>query len=385
MCQGGLVLSKNEQFIYQVIEDFRAGRINRVEAAKLMQVSERAVSRRVRKVRDQGFQGVKHGNSDRRPVNKKSEELKQKILYLVDNVYPDFNLSHSLEMLELHHEISISYMTLNNWARKAGISRTRRRRASKARIYRERMANEGLLLQMDGSFHKWNGKDEWCLISMIDDATSELAFAGFFKGETTENCMKALRHVIETKGRPVYIYADGAGWAGGGQKRRFFSQFVRACEELGIGVIPAGSAQAKGRVERSYRTAQDRLIPELRLYGATSMKDADRYLQQCFVPHWNERFTVDSRLTESRYMPKAAHHNLDEILCYKYHRKIGNDNTVNFEGDRYKIPDERFGSLRKKEVNIHRHFDGKISIFYGHIKLRAEKIIPPKRRWVRGA
>ena len=115
---------------------------------------------------------------------------------------------------------------------------------------RERMANEGLLLQMDGSPHCWNGKDQWCLIAAIDDATSKIPAAQFFPTETTWGCMAVQRTIIERFGVPEALYVDGAGWAGGGPKRQFFSQFVRAAEELGIRVIFATSAQAKGRIAR---------------------------------------------------------------------------------------------------------------------------------------
>ena len=100
------------------------------------------------------------------------------------------------------------------------------------------MPQEGLLLQMDGSHHKFNGKDNWVLISCIDDATSEVPYAEFFKGETTLGCMKVLREIIKLKGVPKAIYTDKAGWSGG-QKRTEFSQFQRACEKLGIQLIYA--------------------------------------------------------------------------------------------------------------------------------------------------
>lgn len=101
-------------------------------------------------------------------------------------------------------------------------------RRRKKRMYRSRMLQEGLLLQMDGSHHKFNGKDEWCLIAAIDDATADIPYAEFFEnGETTLNCMKVLEQIIKKKGVPKAIYTDKAGWAGGG-KRSEFSKFKRA-------------------------------------------------------------------------------------------------------------------------------------------------------------
>lgn len=120
----------------------------------------------------------------------------------------------------------------------------RRWKKSKRIVLRERMSSEGLLLQMDGSHHAWNGKDKWCLIAAIDDATSDIPYAEFFKTETTHGCMKVLRKIIELRGVPRIIYTDQAGWSTGG-KRNSFSQFVRACEELGIRVIATSLHQKR--------------------------------------------------------------------------------------------------------------------------------------------
>lgn len=383
MSDGGVFVSKTEQVCFQILEDYRSGRLSRKAAAERLGVSERAVTRRAAKVRLSGISGVKHGNYRRRPVNKTSDSLKDEALRLVREVYYDFNTSHCHEMLRLNHDMSISYMTLLGWCRSAGLSRRKRRRPSKARLSRERMANEGLMLQMDGSHHKWNGQDEWCLISLIDDATSDVPFARLFAdGETTWNCMTALRAVIEKLGIPSYIYADKAGWAGGGSdKRANFTQFVRACEELGISVIAAHSPQAKGRVERSFSTTQDRLIPELRLYGITSLLDCNRYLEQCFLPQWRERYVVEPRAATTRYRRVPAHINLHDVFCLKYHRLVANDNAVSYGNQRYKILDRHLGSLRQKEVTVHEYQDGSVGLFYGHLRLTTELIVPPKRRW----
>lgn len=385
MADGSLIVTKSEQFSLRVLEDYRAGRISRKEAAAVLGVSERAVNRRARKVREMGVAGVKHGNFRRPPANKKPDGMKDEVIRLVKELYFDFNVSHAREMLQLHHEIpSLSYMTLLSWCRKEGLGKRKRRRPSKARVSRERMANEGLMLQMDGSHHKWNGKDEWCLITLIDDATSDLVFARFFAdGETTWNCLAALRSVIEQCGIPGYVYADKAGWAGGSEKRPGFSQFVRACDELGTGVIAAHSPQAKGRVERSFGTTQDRLIPELRLYGIHSIADANRYLEQCFQPQWRERYVVQARSETTHYRPVPAHMTLDEIICLKHLRVVSSDHCVSFANDRYRIKDLRFGSLRGKQVTVHEYQDGSVAHFYGHLRLKTELVVPPKRDWER--
>jgi transposase-like protein len=380
----GVTVSVRQEIVFWVLEDFRSGRISRSDAALKLGISEKSVSRKAKRVRELGLGGLLHGNTKHRPSNRKSDELRESVIALLRDVYFDFNLSHARDKLLSEHGIKISYGTLHSWARQAGVGRAkRRRRTSRARVHRERMANEGLLLQMDGSHHRWNGKDEWCLIAMIDDATSDIPHAEFFEGETTLACMKVLRRVIERKGIPDVIYTDEAGWAGGSKKRQQFSQFQRVCEELGIRLITTRSAPAKGRIERCWRTCQDRLVPEFRLAGIKQMLDANRYLQQVFLPsYWREQLTVEPKNKTTRYRPIPPNMDLKQIFCIKHDRQVLSDNTIHFEGERYRITDLRFGSLRGKSVRIHCHESEGTEIYYGHIKLRAEPIVQPKRRWL---
>jgi len=386
MATGGIFMNKNESMALRILGDFRLGLVSRLQAADLLRCSERAVTRRVKKLRLAGPEGIKHGNYRKPAINRIDAGKREKMLKLAQETYFDFNMAHCLEMLRDRHGLTTSYTTFQRWCRQAGIAKRRRRRTSKARVYRERMACEGLLLQMDGSHHRWNGKEEWCLIAMIDDATSEIPGARFFESETTLGCMKVLRAVIEAKGVPQIIYTDEAGWAGGSEKRRGFSQFVRACAELGIRVITTSSAESKGRIERVWYTTQDRLIPELRLAGITSMLDANRYLDQVYLPkYWHVRNTVQAIDGTSRYRPLQSHENLDEIFCIKHTRQIRSDHTVHFENQLYKITNRSYGSLKKKDVSIHVYEDASIAFYYGHIRLDYKLVTLPARRWVRSA
>lgn len=379
----GVFMSVQQEVTFWVLEDYRNGKESLESAASKLGITPRSVSRKAKRLKESGLAGLIHGNVKRTPKNRSPDELRQRVISLLRDVYYDFNLIHAREKLISEHGIKVSYGTLHTWARQEGVGRgKKKRRTSKARIHRERMANEGLLLQMDGSHHRWNGADEWCLIAMIDDATSDIPYAEFFPGETTLACMKVLRQVIEKKGIPDIIYTDEAGWAGGG-KRENFSQFNRACEELGIRLITTRSPEAKGRIERAWRTCQDRLVPEFRLAGIKSMLDANRYLQQVFLPtYWRENLTVQPRSLTTRYRHVPPHMNLDRVFCLKYERQVASDHTISYDNKRYRIVDPRFKSLRKKSVIIHWHPTGEIEVFYGHLQLKTELIVPPKRRWV---
>jgi len=366
----------------RIIEDFRSGRTTRAKAALLLGITEKSVSRKAKRLREEGATGLKHRNHGKAPANRSCESIRTQAIDLAITKYFDFNIAHCFDKLVAEHGLLVCYATFHAWCRKAGIKQGKRRRPSKARLYRERMANEGLMLQMDGSPHRWNGKDEWCLIGLIDDATSDMPAARFYPTETTWGCMNTLRLVIERKGVPEILYTDEAGWAGGGDKRRFFSQFVRACEELGIRVITTPSPESKGRIERAWRTIQGRLVPELRLNEIHSMIDANRYLDQVFLPsYWKERLTVTARDSTCRYQRLQPHLNLDRILCMKYWRQVRRDHTLSFEGRKFKILAPQLGSLAGKDVSVHVDEQGAITWLYGHIVLEVAVIKRPQRQW----
>jgi hypothetical protein len=266
--------------------------------------------------------------------------------------YFDFNLRHAFERLKEDHGLQTSYDTFWRWCTQHGVGKRKKRRPSKARIARERMASRGMMLQMDGSHHDWNGRDRWCLIGAIDDASSEVPACRFFEAEDTFSTMAVLEEIVKEHGIPISLYVD-RGKAFGGIKDEEENQFRRACEELGITVIQALSPQAKGRIERMWRTFQDRLIPELRLRGIHTMRAANEYLEKEFLPlYWNRRNTVEPRASESRYRPLDKSLNLKTILCKKYRRRIRTGQLFDFRGTTYQLKSPVTGSIAGEDIII---------------------------------
>ncbi len=336
----GVYMSSEELFKFQIINKYLSGILNRKESAQLLNMCERSVTRIASKVKELGPFGLKNGNAGRKPKNAYPQEYRQKILELAKNNYFDFNSAHFTETIKKEFGFEVSYKTVWRWLKKSGLVKNPRRKRRRKHVYRNRLPQEGLLLQMDGCHHKFNGKEDWCLISAIDDATSHIPYAEFFSdGETTLNCMKVLSRIIELKGVPKAIYTDRAGWAGGG-KRTEFSQFKRACEKLGIQLIFADTPEAKGRIERSFRTIQDRLIPELRLKGIEDLEKANEYLRSEFLEnYWNKEKLVQAQDPTIAYSPLDPWLDLNQVLCVEESRVIGRDQTVSWQGKRYIIQD----------------------------------------------
>jgi transposase len=377
-------MNKNEQLTYRIIEDFRLGKISRKEAALILNVSEKTIQRRAKSIREKGLRGVKHGNNGRVPHNKIEDEIKAELVKIVKDKYYDFNLYHALEKLRDEGKTSVSYGTFYKWCISSGLGKgKKRRRANTARVVRERMANEGLMLQMDGSHHAWNGKDKWCLIACIDDATSKIPYGKFFKSETTVACLQVIKEIILLKGIPDVIYTDNAGWSGKG-KRENFSQVKRACEDLGIRIITTSSPQSKGRIERAWKTFQDRLIPEMRLGEITTMPHANQYLQQVFLPeYWNKKNTVEPLNEMTRYKPVPDYIDLEKIFCLQFDRIVTSDSCFTYLGRRYKITDRKYGSLKGKTITLHKRENMSLEAYWGHIQLTIEKLRPIKYNWLK--
>lgn len=376
-------MSKREVIVFSVISSYREGEFSRREAALKLDVCEKTIQRLAKKIREIGFEGVKHQNFGAKAYNKLPEDIRKTMVELYKTRYSSFNFSHALEMMEMHHGLKVSYTTFRNWCRNEGLGKAKKRRSKKARILRERSANEGFLLQMDGSPHKWNGKDEWSLIVLIDDATSDVPHCEFYPSETTWACMNVLRKCIENKGVPEFILTDEAGWSAGSSKRQHFSQFVRACQELEIKVLTTPSPEAKGRVERFNRTSQDRVIPELELYGIKGMKDANRYLEQNYLPWFRENCGVLPLSPTTRYKPVKTELMLEDIFCLKESRMVNRDHTISYKNVRYKLSPGRLGRLAGREVTVNEYEDKSIKVLYGDIPLQAKRVVERiKRKWL---
>jgi transposase len=366
----GIFMSKNEQFQYRIISEFITGKLKRSEAAELLCKTERTISRMARKQESRGFIGVKHANYGRTPANKILNSEKQKIMKLVEETYFDLNITHCLEKLKNDHEHKLlSYATLRRWCHEKRLVKRKHRRSSKVRKQRVRMPFEGLLLQMDGSHHKWNRKSDWCLIAAIDDATSDIPYAEFFLSEDTLNCMTVMQRILERKGIPEAIYVDKAGCLGGG-KRAMFNQFKRACEELGIRIIFANSAQGKGRIERVWDTFQDRIIPELRLRNIHNMPRANEYLQNEFIPnYWKQNNVKPAREAEIKYKELPLNIDLNEIFCLKSYRSVKSDHTFSWNNDVYIIDSDLKYSIHKQKIEIREYQNMTYDFFYAGKKI----------------
>lgn len=371
-------MDSKSQFTVDIISKVIDGKITINSATTLLNKSRRTVERYLSRYRKEGVCFIIHGNRGRSPVNKIPESLKKEVQSLIQTKYYDFNLQHLSEVLQKNEGIAIKRETLRSWAHDIHHVKRAKRRRSRVRKYRERMEMPGLMLQMDGSPHRWFGDDKSCLIAIIDDATSDI-HAQFFRSETPEGCMKVMRAYIEKRGIFKTLYVDRSGIFGG-PKRSNFSQMQRACDELGIEIIFANSPQGKGRIERSFDTFQDRLVPELRLHSITDMESANRYLQEEFIPnYWVENIMVQPKSRRSAFKLLPDDLDLNTICVQKEYRKIRRDHTFGFANKMYVIDSPIRYSIVNQKVEIRSQVNGAFSAYFGHRRLDITELVEPRK------
>lgn len=355
---GGVYMTSKNEKDYSWCQETINFKLSIQELSLLVKKSYRQTQRLLKKVRDKGMLGVKHGNFGKVPHNKTSALVEEDVRSLLKKDYYDFNLTHFRELLQEKEGLKVGKNVIHRIAKLHGLVKNPKRRASK-KIHkpRARMPHAGMLLQFDGSVHGWFGDTVCDLIGGLDDATGEILGLEFFNGETSLHCMKVMKEITLNYGVPSMYYLDGAGYFGK-VDRDVETQIGRALEQIGSRVTIAGSSQAKGKIERLWLTLQDRLIAELRFYQITTMIEANKFLKEIFIPKYNKQFSVPPREKESHFK-KAAEENLDNIFCKKERRKINPANSFSFGAQTYVINGHI--NFKFRIININSHIDGSTS------------------------
>ena len=360
-------MTPKEQTRLQVLNSLLAEQIALDQAAELMGVSPRHTRRTLAAYREKGVAAVAHGHRGRKPANATSEAVIADVVHLARTRYEGTNHTHLSELLNEREGIAIGRTTLRRILVNAGLSSPRRRRPPKHRVRRQRMPREGMLIQVDGSHHPWlgNRRSPFALLLAVDDATGAVVDALFSEREDAHSYFVLIQGLVQHLGVPVALYTDRHGvfkhTPGPGLDGES-TQFSRAMDELGVQMIFARSPQAKGRVERTAGTFQDRLITELRLAGASSIGAANTVLEQ-FLPRFNRRFQVPPQYPDPAFRPLDPKLCLEQILCFKHRRRVAKDNTVRFQVHTLQLlPERERPSYAGAAVEVLEGLDGRLSV-----------------------
>ena len=388
MQEGQLLMTQADRDRLVTLRKAKKKLITQREAAEELGVTVRHVKRLLCALKKHGDKSIVHGLRGRLSNRKIDEKVEQQAVKILSApVYEGFGPTLAAEYLEKKHGIEASRETVRQWMMRGKLWRGRKAKVKAVHVWRPRRSRLGELVQWDTSDHDWlEGRGEKLyLIAMIDDATSRL-FARFVRHDSTEENMKLLWSYLEKFGRPLTFYTDKASVFHTTEKRKRDepgvekdavemppTQIGRALRELGITWQAAHSPQAKGRVERNFQTAQDRLVKGMRVAGVRTIEQANEYLANDYLAWWERELTVEAANPDDAHRRLEKSHNLAASLSHVETRQVRADYTLRWNGKLYQIDREVVTTgLRRANVRIEQRLDGSLAVRHG------ERYLPVK-------
>jgi hypothetical protein len=370
-------MSQRERDVLKILHSVQSGKRTQAEAARLLGLGVRQVRRLQGKVKGQGDAAIVHGLRGKPSNHRSDPAFRRAVLAAYRERYADFGPTFASEKLAAEG-LAVGPQTLRVWLIAEGLWQRKRRR-DPHRSRRPRRACFGELVQMDASVHDWlEGRgEEMVLISMIDDATNR-TLARFYPSGTVEAHLDLLGRWLRRYGRPLALYTDRHSIFEPQDKGHALpdaeTQFGRALRELGVELIRAHSPQAKGRIERSFGTAQDRWVKELRLAGVTTCAGANAVLER-LLPGHNRRFGKPAREAGDAHRPLGPGHNLAAILSIQEERVVSNDYAIRFRNRFYQLLPPAHAGERGGRVVIELRLDGSMAIRFRDKYLKYQEIV----------
>lgn len=351
----------NKMIIIQsVIDNKRTGK----EASEALALSERQIWRLVKKAKNNGIDSLKHGNCNKIPKNKITDDIVETIVELKKTYnYEDANIKHFTELLSERENINLSYSTVYNILKQNGIISKNKHKDRKTHRRRKRKEHEGELVQADGTPFEWfEDGNSYSIHGYIDDATGKILGLYMMENECLLGYLETLRYMLKHHGIPKILYPDKYSVFFPAKKQKVTideqlegkqtptTQFMRVITTLGITMFPASNSQAKGRVERLWKTLQDRLITEFRINNIKTPDEANKFFEK-YIPSYNKKFAVKPASEISYFSKVPDYINLDLLLCAKLTRVIDNAGSFTIQGQRFQIINNKI--LPNSKVDIY--------------------------------
>jgi len=373
-----ITMSQKELKRLHIIHRVREGFLTQKQAAEMISLSERQIRRIVRRIREEGDRGIQHRSRGKESNRRLPKKLVEKVTRLYQERYQGFGPTLMAEKLFELEGIGVSRETVRQWLLESGQWQMERK-ARPHRQWRERKSHSGEMLQLDGSHHDWfAGRRPSCvLMAYIDDATNRV-YGRFYEYEGTIPAMDSFKRYIRRHGIPLSVYMDKHSTYKSSAEPSLeeeingitpLSEFGRALTELSVEIIHAHSPQAKGRIERLFKTLQDRLVKEMTIRGINTIAEANRLLAHYLAVH-NKRFAVKAKEPSDLHRAIPAGLNLDKILCIRTKRTLKNDFTIAHNKKLYQIEQ----SVRAKELTVEETVNGSMFISHNDVRLPFREI-----------
>lgn len=377
--------------------------VNGTTAASLLKLSVRQIKRLKAKVREFGPKALIHASRGKPGNRRTPDKEREAIAEILKQKYPDFKPTFATEKLSENHGIKRDPKTIRQIMIEEDLWKPRKKKQKEYHAWRKRKSCYGQMLQFDGSYHRWveDRGPEWCLLAAIDDATGIPVKAKFDTDEGVFPVFKFWKKYTEQHGKPHSIYLDKFSTYKMTQQvaienHETQTQFQRAMNQLGIEPITAHSPQAKGRIERLFNTLQDRLVKEMRLRNVSTIEEANRFLEEEFLPAYKTKYSVEPALKTNLHQPlnQKEKNKLDSIFSKQTTRIVRNDFTISFNNQWHQLLKDQSATVRKKDkILAEEWLDGSIHFLirgkYLNSKIITERpqktkkinwIIPAKKR-----
>ncbi len=371
------VMTTQERLRLKVMEELTEGRINGTTAANKLDLSVRQVKRLKQVYLKKGHEGLMHRSRGMSGTRKTNRDLENTAVGIIRNTYHDFGPTLVWEKLHDVHQIKMSDETVRQIMIRNNLWSSKKRKRGQYFAWRERLSSYGELVQFDGSYHNWfEGRNpllpETCLLASIDDATGKITKARMGENESVDAVFSFWKDYVKVNDIPASIYLDKfstykINHPKAADNKELMTQFGSAAKELGIQLIFANSPQAKGRVERLFQTLQDRLVKEMRLTTINTIEAANIFLQDTFIPWFNNRYAVvpKSKTDVHRKLDTKTKRCLLNIFAKHYQRTIHNDFTIQFENNWYQLKEIQPTTVFKGDaVCMEERLDRSIHIKY---------------------
>lgn len=383
-----LTMSSKEIDRFAVITSLYNKQINGTEAAQQLHLSTRQIRRLKTRFDQNNPLRIVHQSRGQPSNHRLKPIIVNKIINLLKTKYVGFGPTLATEKLFENEKIKISDESLRTLMFKNNLWKPKlRKKNNEHREWRTRKENYGTMEQYDGSYHRWfeQRADECCLLLSVDDATGKITKVVFDRHEGILPTFGFWKAYVEEKGKPASIYLDKfstykINHKSAKDNKEMITQFQRVCQDLNITLISAHSPQAKGRVERMFKTLQDRLVKELRLQNISDIETANIFLKEKYINAFNEKFGVipEKRADLHRPLTKMDKENIDNIFSVHSARVVMNDFTVQFENQYFQLCQQQPVMVcRKERILVEEHLNGSIKL-----KLRGKElhyIVLPKR------
>lgn len=370
-------LTEAEQNKLDVITTAIEKRITNKQAALQLKLTVRQLQRLKAAVKISGTAALVHKLKGKASNHHIDRNLKEKLLEEIKGNYSDFKPGFATEKLQEKFGTVPTPQTIRTWMAEVGLWKVRKQKAPVYRSWRPRKEYFGQLIQFDGSYHHWfedrlidqdGNPVEVCLLAAIDDATGKITKATFGANEGVVAIFLFWLDYVQSNGKPIAIYIDKYSTYKINHKAavdnfELITQFGRAMQTLSIELIFANSPQAKGRVERLFKTLQDRLVKELRLASINTVEDGNRFLEEVFLPKFNNRFSVAAAKDGDVHqaLTKADKTNLKSIFSIHLPRHVNDDFTIRFKNNWYQLLEIQPITIRAGSVvTVEEHLNKKI-------------------------